>query len=121
MTTSMFVSRPRRGFTLIEPLIVIGLLGALAALVLPSMMADREKALEKICDYNNAGTLRVLKQYQAFTGNLPDGLHTGLKVATGAASSDKMDGMPSAQVTNVNSDGSTTTNGSSRSNPGKDG
>ena len=86
----------RRGFTLIELLIVIGLLGALTALVLPSMMADREEALADICDYNQAGTLRVLKQYQQITGKLPDLMHTGLTLADEA-----MPGLPKPQLENI--------------------
>ncbi|NMA45119.1 MAG: type II secretion system protein GspG, partial [Lentisphaerae bacterium] len=54
----------RSQFTLIELLIVIGLLGALTALILPSLMADREEALGDVCDYNQAGTVRVLKQFK---------------------------------------------------------
>ncbi|MDZ7618226.1 MAG: prepilin-type N-terminal cleavage/methylation domain-containing protein [Patescibacteria group bacterium] len=84
--------KARRGFTLIELLIVIGLLGALTALVLPAMMADREDALGNVCDYNQAGTVRVLKQFQQITGKLPNGMHSGLqKDAT------PMEGIPSAQ------------------------
>ena len=49
----------RGGFTLIELLIVIGLLAALAALVLPKLSADRKKALAGIDDYNEAGTARI--------------------------------------------------------------
>ncbi|MFW5864150.1 MAG: type II secretion system protein, partial [bacterium] len=49
----------KSGFTLIEMLVVIGLLGALTALVLPSLTANREEALGDVCDYNQAGTVRV--------------------------------------------------------------
>lgn len=101
--TKLYARKRRGGFTLIELLIVIGLLGALTALVLPAMMADREEALGDICDYNQAGTLRALKQYQQVTGKLPTGMHTGLTVNTGASSrSDAMPGLPEAQATNIN-------------------
>lgn len=66
------------GFTLIELLIVIGLLGALSVLILPSLAADREEALLSVCDYNQAGTARVLGQYVQFYGVLPSQMHTGL-------------------------------------------
>lgn len=72
------LKKARGGFTLIELLIVIGLLGALTALILPSLSANREDALLDVCDYNQAGTLRVLKQYQQFYNQLPSGMHTGL-------------------------------------------
>ncbi len=66
------------GFTLIELLIVIGLLGALSVLILPSLSASREDALLDVCDYNQAGTARLLGQYVQFYGVLPSRLHTGL-------------------------------------------
>jgi prepilin-type N-terminal cleavage/methylation domain-containing protein len=88
------------GFTLIELLIVIGLIAALASILLPSLMGSREDALEGICSYNQAGTLRTLRQYQAMTGNLPDGFHSGLKIDedSGAALNEPMAGMPPALI-----------------------
>jgi prepilin-type N-terminal cleavage/methylation domain-containing protein len=74
-----YTTMKKSGFTLIELLIVIGLLAALAAVLLPSLMGDRQTATESICNYNQAGTLRTLRQYEAMTsGKLPSGLHTGL-------------------------------------------
>jgi prepilin-type N-terminal cleavage/methylation domain-containing protein len=73
----------KSGFTLIELLIVIGLLAALAAVLLPSLMGTREDALAGICSYNQAGTLRTLRQYEAITGELPNGMHTGLAKTDG--------------------------------------
>lgn len=73
------IRRRRGGFTLIELLIVIGLLAALTALVLPALMADRETAIVGICDYNQAGTIRVLNQFQGITGMLPNGMHSGIQ------------------------------------------
>ena len=49
-------------------LIVIGLLGALVALILPKLTADREEAMGDVCDYNQAGTVRVLSQYADMFG-----------------------------------------------------
>jgi prepilin-type N-terminal cleavage/methylation domain-containing protein len=66
------------GFTLIELLIVIGLLAALAAVLLPALTGSKEEALAGLDKYNAAGTLRTLRQYEAITGKLPDGLHAGL-------------------------------------------
>ena len=68
-----------QGFTLIELLIVVALLGALAALVLPSMSANRTKAMEATCDYNQVSTIKTLNDHYALNGALPDMLHTGLK------------------------------------------
>lgn len=88
----------KKGFTLIELLIVIGLLAALAAVLLPSLMGNRTDAVANICDYNQAGTLRTLKQYESMTsGMMPNGLHTGLN-ADGTA---PLTTMPSALLTNM--------------------
>lgn len=91
------------GFTLIELLIVIGLLGGLTVLILPRLAADREEALGDICDYNNAGTTRVLKQYKQLYGVYPNDLHSGLDAA--AAGADPMDGLPSELAANMGQTG----------------
>ncbi|AKJ64844.1 hypothetical protein L21SP4_01601 [Kiritimatiella glycovorans] len=87
------------GFTLIELLIVIGLMGALVALVLPKLTADREEAMGDVCDYNQAGTVRVLNQYADMFGKYPDGMHNGLDGTGSTASAIK--GLPEAQHTNM--------------------
>jgi prepilin-type N-terminal cleavage/methylation domain-containing protein len=90
-------------FTLIEMLVVIGLLGSLTALVLPSLSANREEALGDVCDYNQAGTVRVLKQYNNLVGGYPADMHNGLQGV--ADDSVAMEGLPDAQedhmVTNI--------------------
>ncbi|MDR2170197.1 MAG: prepilin-type N-terminal cleavage/methylation domain-containing protein [Planctomycetaceae bacterium] len=90
-----------KGFTLIELLIVIGLLAALASVLLPSLMGDREAALEGVCSYNQAGTLRTLRQYQAITNQLPPGFHTGLKT-NAATLTDNLMSVPEALSININ-------------------
>ena len=91
--------RRNRGFTLIELLIVIGLLGALALLILPSLMSDREEALADICEYNQAGTVRVLKNYRNLIGVYPADMHNGLTDASGTPTG--MPGLPEAQLANM--------------------
>jgi len=87
------------GFTLIELLIVIGLLGGLVSLVLPRLTADREEAMGDICDYNQAGTVRVLNKYNDLFGSFPADMHNGLDgAASGAAA---IAGLPEAQSTNM--------------------
>jgi prepilin-type N-terminal cleavage/methylation domain-containing protein len=88
------------GFTLIELLIVIGLLGALVGLVLPRLTADREEALEGVDDYNQAGTLRTLSQFNQITGEYPADLHTGLDDIV-VASADAMGGIPDGMESNL--------------------
>jgi prepilin-type N-terminal cleavage/methylation domain-containing protein len=89
----------RSGFTLIELLIVIGLMGALTALILPKLSASREEAIGDVCDYNQAGTLRVLKEFKQMTGQYPSGLHNGLNGI--AATATKVDGLPDYQSNNM--------------------
>jgi prepilin-type N-terminal cleavage/methylation domain-containing protein len=93
------------GFTLIELLIVIGLLAALAAVLLPALTGNKEEALAGLDTYNAAGTLRTLRQYEAITGNLPNGLHAGLDVSTGE---DLVDGTTAAYQANAAKPGSIT-------------
>jgi len=88
-----------RTFTLIELLIVIGLLGALTALILPSLTANREEALGDICDYNQAGTVRILKQYENLVNGYPADMHNGLDAATEIAKA--IPGLPGAQKANM--------------------
>ena len=86
----------RHSFTLIELLIVIGLMGALTALILPTVTANREEALGDVCDYNQAGTVRTLKQYENIVGSYPADMHNGLQTAVDAATA--MPGLPAAQT-----------------------
>ncbi|MDO4568953.1 MAG: prepilin-type N-terminal cleavage/methylation domain-containing protein [Planctomycetia bacterium] len=92
----------KKGFTLIELLIVIGLLAALAAILLPSLMGDREEALSGIDSYNAAGTLRTLRQFETLTsGRLPNGMHAGLQEYDG---SDPMNGISATFRENMHVD-----------------
>ncbi len=92
----------RQSFTLIELLIVIGLLGALTALILPTLAANREEALGDVCDYNQAGSVRTLKQYENIVGAYPADLHTGMQGTDESAVA--MDGLPSAQTDHMITD-----------------
>jgi prepilin-type N-terminal cleavage/methylation domain-containing protein len=85
-----------QGFTLIELLIVVALLGALAALVLPSMQANRTKAMEATCDFNQVSTIKTLLDHYSLNGALPDSLHTGKKADDTAQAVADLMGVPGA-------------------------
>ena len=96
--------KTKGGFTLIELLIVIGLLGALTALILPRLAADRQEAMEDVCAYNKAGTVRTLYQYEEVTGGYPADMHSGLIAYDSGSTSNRMLGMPTGMAFNI-SDG----------------
>jgi prepilin-type N-terminal cleavage/methylation domain-containing protein len=102
MNTKKMKKSKQSGFTLIELLIVIGLLGALTALILPRLSADREEAMGDVCDYNQAGTVRVLTQYEDMFGAYPAGMHNGLEDTD--ATAEAMEGLPSAQTEHMVTD-----------------
>ncbi|MBN2642010.1 MAG: type II secretion system protein [Victivallales bacterium] len=79
------IKRLRKNFSLIELLIVIGIMGALTALILPQFQSAEEDAKDTGCDYNNSGTLRYVSMFKAVNGVYPSGFHTGLG-GTAAAS-----------------------------------
>lgn len=85
--------RKTDGFTLIELLIVIGLLGALAAMVLPKLSASRTAALSNVDAYDGGGTARTLSTFHQLTEQYPNALHTGLNTNTVSAAW-TLSGMP---------------------------
>ena len=54
-----------RFFSLIELLIVVAIIGALVALVLPHMESNEQEAKDTACDYNSYGTLRYLTMFRS--------------------------------------------------------
>lgn len=75
----------RKNFSLIELLIVIGIMGALAALILPAFSDSETAAKDTACDYNQAGTLRYLNMFYSLNGVYPSGFHTGGSAANWTA------------------------------------
>jgi prepilin-type N-terminal cleavage/methylation domain-containing protein/prepilin-type processing-associated H-X9-DG protein len=69
--------RPRAGFTLIEVLVVIAVIGFLAALLVPAIQAAREAARRTQCS-NNLHQLGVaMHSYVATIGVFPPGVNGG--------------------------------------------
>lgn len=73
--------RSRKSFSLIELLIVIGILGALAALILPSFASAEKEAKGTADAYNSSGIVRYVHMFQNANGYFPSGFHTGLTTA----------------------------------------
>lgn len=75
-------------FSLIELLIVIAIMGALAALILPHFTQSESAAKDTVCDYNQAGTVRFINMFNTANGAYPTGFHTGYWTAGEALGDD---------------------------------
>lgn len=62
---SIFVSRHARGFTLVELLVVIGIIGLLVSLLLPAMLKARQSAYTVKCAANMRSILQALAVYSS--------------------------------------------------------
>ncbi len=80
----------RKMFSLIELLIVIGIMAALTALILPYFTDVETEAKDTACDYNQYGTLRYVKMFNQVNGVYPTGMHTGLPSTTATTAMDSL-------------------------------
>ena len=68
--------RPRRAFTLVELLVVIGIIALLIALLMPGLSAARSQAHTLKCASNLHAIGRAMQQYaNDFKGRIPRGYH----------------------------------------------
>ncbi len=63
--------RPTRGFTLVELLVVITIIGMLMALLLPAVQAARETARRATCSNNQKNVSLALLNYESSRGSFP--------------------------------------------------
>jgi general secretion pathway protein G len=67
----MFIANTRKGFTLVELLIVVLILAALAAIAVPRMVASADKAKVNACHTNIDLINTQIELYRAENGTLP--------------------------------------------------
>ena len=72
----MVVQKPRRGFTLVELLVVISIIGMLSAILLPAVNQARSAARQMACINNLSQLAKAMQQYAAVRDRLPSYLGT---------------------------------------------
>ena len=68
----------RKNFSLIELVVVVAIMGALAALIIPSFSSTEKEAKESTDAYNSKGIVRYVHMFQNANDSFPSGFHTGL-------------------------------------------
>lgn len=63
--------RPANGFTLIELIVVLAIVGLLASLAMPRFVAGIERSKESVLRHNLAALRSAIDQYRADRGALP--------------------------------------------------
>jgi general secretion pathway protein G len=66
---------PRRGFSLLELLTVVVILGLLAVIILPRISNSRHEAAEKACYHNRLLINSAVERYALDTGDYPASLN----------------------------------------------
>jgi len=67
-------ARPRRGFTLLEVLLVLAILGLIAVMVVPQLLGRQQDAMDKITETSIKGLESVMNMYAIdHAGKFPEG------------------------------------------------
>lgn len=83
--TSKTFPRRRLGFTLTEVLLVLAILGVIAAMVIPNLLGRQREALIRSTKMNISGFEQIAKQYAvAHEGDFPRDLNSMLNPGQGA-------------------------------------
>ena len=96
-------------FSLVELLIVIAIMGALTALILPQFTGTEKESKRSACKYNSSGTQRYISTFKSINGVFPSKLHscghngTLLPQATGNLTNNAADNFTALSVNEAKS------------------